>query len=142
MKTKFIFLCLAVMTGVFLLSGCGPEYQTVYSYTPPHSWRGKKCVNRCLTKRTYCENTCRSQAQTCRTEAKLEALPAYLHYDHEQRNAGNPDYETVGDFADYSGCSDHCGCQSTYRACFENCGGSVFASTQCVAFCPKPTGLK
>lgn len=139
MRTKSIFLLFAVIFSVLMLSGCGPEYQTVYSYVPPHSWRGRQCVNQCLTQRSYCQSECQSQDQTCRAEAQVAAMPAYLHHERKMRKEGQgDDFTTVSDYADYSNCTDSCGCAATYRSCFENCGGSVMANTQCVAFCPTP----
>jgi hypothetical protein len=126
---------LLVICSVFLLSGCGPVYQTHYSYIPPHSWRGRRCINRCLADRSFCRSQCQTNAQSCETNANLIAMPAYLSYVQQQNAANQPITNSVSDFADYSNCSDHCGCESSYRACFVNCGGQVFANTQCVAFC-------
>lgn len=132
---KKIMILLPLMFSVFLLAGCGPVYQTQYSYVPPHSWRGRKCINRCLTARSYCRGECQTNDQACHSNANVAAMPAYLAYVQERNSKGKPTYMNVSDFADYSNCSDHCGCESTYRACFSNCGGEVIANTQCVAFC-------
>ena len=135
-RKSFAFLSVLVI-GLFLV-GCAPVYQTNYSYIPPKSWKGKQCVNRCLSNRSICRSVCRSATQSCRNTANLEAMPAYLQYVAEQKNQNQPLLRTVSDFADYSNCSDHCGCESTYRECYANCGGQVMADTQCVAFCKKP----
>lgn len=134
MSMRRILLLTALM---FLLSGCGPVYETHYSYIPPRTWHGRECVNQCLTQRAFCRSQCATQKQACHAEADLEALPSYLSYEHQQRKSDNPDVETVSDFADYSACDTRCGCGSTYRACFSNCGGTVIANTICTAFCPK-----
>jgi len=126
---------LLVICGVFLLSGCGPVYQTHYSYVPPHSWRGRRCVNRCLNDRSFCRSQCQTNDQSCQSNANLEAMPEYLMYVHHRQQQNEPAYRSPSDFADYSNCTDSCGCESSYRACFTNCGGSVLANTQCVAFC-------
>lgn len=135
MKIKSIFLLLTLILSVFALSGCGPIYQTQYSYIPPHSWRGRKCSNRCLSSRAICRSECQTNNQSCETNANMAAMPAYMAYVQRRDNENKPVYNNVRDYADYSNCSDHCGCESTYRACFTNCGGSVIANTQCVAFC-------
>ncbi|MCX7125148.1 MAG: hypothetical protein NTU49_05220 [Gammaproteobacteria bacterium] len=62
-------------------------------------------------------------------------MPAYLTYVQQQNAQNLPIYNNVSDYADYSSCSDHCGCEATYRQCFSNCGGEVIANTRCVAFC-------
>ncbi|EKD77159.1 MAG: hypothetical protein ACD_42C00458G0002 [uncultured bacterium] len=132
---KKSFLLFALICSVLMLSGCGPIYQTHYSYIPPHSRHGRRCINRCLSDRSMCRGQCQTNQQSCQTNANLIAMPQYLSY-VQQRNAANePVNLSISDFADYSNCSDHCGCESTYRACFTNCGGSVLANTQCVAFC-------
>lgn len=120
---------------IFLLSGCGPVYETHYNYVPPASWHGRQCANHCLAKRSRCRTSCQSAKQVCRSAADMDAMPAYLDYAQDQRNSGEPVVNSVSDFADYSNCPDKCGCGSTYRACFSNCGGTVIANTQCVAFC-------
>lgn len=122
---------------IFLIAGCGPVYETHYSYIPPHTQHGRECLNQCLTQRSFCRSQCATQKQACHAEADVAAMPAYLESAHQARKSGQPDYETVSDFADYSACDTNCGCGSTYRQCFTNCGGTVIANTICTAFCPK-----
>lgn len=117
------------------LAGCGPMYQTHYSYIPPKSSNGRQCINQCLTNRSYCQSQCQTNYQSCKTSAELIAMPQYLSYVHQQNAANQPINQGIGDFADYSSCTTQCGCEPTYRSCFVNCGGSVIANTQCVAFC-------
>lgn len=134
-KCISLFL-VVVLTGGFL-SACSPVYQTNYNYVAPKSWKGKQCANRCLRDRSYCRARCQSSNQSCRNTANLEAMPAYLSYMEEQKKLGFSPTRDVSSFADYSNCTDHCGCESTYRECYANCGGQVIANTQCVAFCKK-----
>lgn len=139
MKMKKVLLKVLLVTSVLgafiFVAGCSPVYQTNYSYVTPKSWRGKQCVNRCLRNRSFCRAQCRSADQNCRNDAQLAAMPAYLTYVKQQRRQGLTPTQTVSDFADYSACSDQCGCEATYRQCFTNCGGRVNTNTQCVAFC-------
>lgn len=120
-----------------VLTACGPIYQTNYSYQAPKSWRGKQCVNRCLSDRSRCRSHCNRQNQSCRNDANLAAMPAYLEYVSQQKKMNLPATQTVTDFANYSQCNNSCGCEVDYRQCFTNCGGTVIADTQCVAFCKK-----
>lgn len=126
---------LIVIFSILMLSGCGPMYQTTYNYIPPHSYRGRRCVNRCLSDRSYCRSQCQTNLQSCETNANLIAMPQYLSYVQEQNASHQPINESITDFADYSRCSSHCGCATTYRECFTNCGGAVIVNRQCVAFC-------
>lgn len=135
--TKLISLLFAVLSVGIFLAACSPVYQTNYGYVAPKSWKGKQCVNRCLRDRSYCRAQCQSSGQACKNTANLEAMPAYLSYVEQQKKQNLPLDRSVGDFADYSSCTDHCGCESTYRECYANCGGQVVANTQCVAFCKK-----
>jgi hypothetical protein len=133
--TRWIFITVVLAGSALLLSGCGPMYQTSYSYIPPHSRSGRRCVNQCLNDRSMCRSQCQTNLQSCKTNANLIAMPQYLSYVQTQNAAHQPINQSISDFADYSGCSSQCGCTSTYHACFTNCGGSVIANTQCVAFC-------
>lgn len=130
------FLLSALMTSFVVgLSGCGPVYQTNYHYVAPKSWRGKQCVNRCLSTRSRCHSRCNRQNQSCRNDANLAAMPAYLEYVSQQKKANLPATQSVTDFADYSQCYDSCSCESNYHECYRNCGGKVTAHTVCVANC-------
>jgi hypothetical protein len=108
MRTKSTFLFLSLILSVFMLAGCGPVYQTHYSYIPPHSWHGRRCINRCLTARTYCRGQCQSSDQVCQSNANMAAMPAYLAYVHRRNQEGKSAYLSVSDFADYSSCSNSC----------------------------------
>lgn len=134
---KLLLTIISLVCMVFFISACSPVYQTNYSYVTPKTWRGKQCVNRCLRSRSFCRSRCRSASQSCHNDAQLAAMPAYLAYVRMQRRKGLTPVRTVSDFADYSSCTDRCGCEATYRQCFSNCGGKVIANTQCVAFCKR-----
>lgn len=134
---KNITTIIVLLITTLCLSGCGPQYQTTYSYIPPHSHYGRSCVNQCLNNRSNCNSQCQTNYQSCKTNANILAMPQYLLYIKAKNDANQPAYRSISDFADYSGCSTYCGCTSTYRSCFTNCGGSVLANTQCVAFCNK-----
>lgn len=131
----FKFSSLAVLG--LLLAGCGPVYTTTYHYKPPKSWRGKQCVNRCLQNRSQCYMYCNSTVLQCRADANRAARPAYRAYVRYQRRHGLPINRNLSSFANYSQCTDRCGCENTYRQCYTNCGGQVKTSTICTAFCKK-----
>jgi len=130
---KFILFFLSL----FLLSGCGPMYNSSYSFEQPKSFSGKQCSNTCLQNRTNCQMQCNTQNELCRTNARQAALPTYVLYlANKEEQAKNP-HKTVDDFADYSNCNSSCGCDETYNQCFSNCGGIITENRQCVAFCSK-----
>lgn len=126
------FLCLIIT----LLCGCGPVYETHYHYYAPQAWQGRKCVNKCLAARSSCRMECATLNQSCRNSADLAALPGYITYNHEADKSGEPNDTSLNDFADTSGCNASCGCNETFRECFENCGGTIKTTTVCTAFCP------
>lgn len=141
MKKKLFLSLLGIAVLVSGLTACGPVYDTSYTYVQPKAWRGKQCANRCLRDRSYCRSNCQSRDQSCRNTANLAATPAYLAYLEQQKQQNFPLDRNVTNFADYSRCTDRCGCQATYRECFTNCGGEVVASIRCVAFCKKSKNI-
>jgi len=135
---KRIFL-FSLLCSLFTLSACVPQYETVYSYEPPHSHFGRRCVNACLYDRTNCDEQCQNSEIACRNTADLIVMPEYLRYEQQKIAWNLPINRCPADFADYSNCHYNCGCASTYNECFSNCGGTVDESTQCVAFCRQGT---
>lgn len=138
MKRIFsVFAIISIFAISVLMTGCGPIYETTYSYVPPKSYRGRTCVNQCLSQKGSCRNNCRLLNQSCRLQANAAAEPAYQAYLRSMRRQGKPPVETIADFADYSGCQSNCGCDVNYRQCYTNCGGKIIPHTVCTAFCNK-----
>ncbi len=127
-------LCFAMIT----LAGCGPVYNTSYTYKSPRAWRGRMCVNTCLQQRNTCSLQCKEMNSQCRETAIIAARPAYKAYLRHQRHHHKTAWKSVNDFADFSQCNNVCNCAPNYNQCFENCGGRIIAHTRCVAFCKKP----
>ncbi len=118
-----------------LVTGCGPMYNSSYSFEQPKSFSGKQCSNTCLQNRTSCQMQCSTQNEMCRTNARQAAMPTYVLYlANKTEKSKNPN-KTIDDFADYSPCNASCGCDETYNQCFSNCGGVITEHKQCVAFC-------
>ena len=137
MAKHFLFKIAAVVLGALLLSSCGPVYKTTYTYKGPKSFRGKRCVNRCLRNRSFCQSDCNSTYEQCVRDANRAARPAYQAYVRERKRAHQPIWKKIDSFADYSRCTQNCGCQSTYHQCYSNCGGKIISHRVCVAFCDK-----
>lgn len=137
MQLKKIILLLLSISLFSLLTGCGPMYNSTYSYTQPKTFNGKQCSNDCLQNRTSCQMQCGSQNEVCKSNARQAAMPTYaLYLENKEEKAKHP-HKTLDDFADFSSCNSSCGCDETYNQCFSNCGGIITEHRQCVAFCSK-----
>ncbi|QQZ30773.1 hypothetical protein HMY34_19555 [Thiothrix subterranea] len=69
------------LISLWLLSGCAPQYETRYEFTPPTSTGGLSCLNRCETQTRTCNLQCNLQYGQCSAKAEQQAkaeLPAKL----------------------------------------------------------------
>jgi hypothetical protein len=137
MQLKKYILFFLTLPLFFLLSGCGPIYNSSYSFEQPKTFSGKQCSNTCLQNRTSCQMQCNTQNESCRSNARQAALAAYVLYVANKEEQQKNPHKTIDDFADYSNCNSSCGCEETYNQCFSNCGGIITENRQCVAFCGK-----
>lgn len=70
-----------ILLGCWLLSGCAPQYEVRYAFTPPVSASGLSCLNRCDTQTRACNLQCEQQFSQCSAKAEQQAkatLPALL----------------------------------------------------------------
>jgi hypothetical protein len=133
MRSLFIVVIMSVL---YLLSGCAPVYQTTYSYVPPKSDTGRMCAMQCQQTRMMCQQLCESRKETCRSNARQQALFDYESYKHQRRARGKSVDRDVESFYDDFQCDDiPCGCDESYNSCFAVCGGQVVPTTVCIAFC-------
>jgi len=135
MLRNFRFMFVFALIG--LLMGCGPVYKKEYSYVPPKSQAGKICTAQCVQNRGNCEQMCQMRNDTCRAQAKQNAVYQYEMYKEEQHDRGQPVDKRVSDFDDSSSCNNDCNCAPTYNACYSACGGQILTRKVCVAFCDK-----
>lgn len=119
------------------LMGCGPIYETKYTYVPPKSQAGKMCVAQCVQNRGNCDQMCQMRNDTCRAQAKQNAVYQYELYRSDQERSGQPIKKSVSDFDDSYNCNNNCNCAPTYNACYSACGGQILTHKECVAFCDK-----
>ncbi len=128
----------AMMALVLAVVGCGPIYETVYSYQPPRSGEGKMCVGQCQQTNRYCVQNCRLTEQTCKANAERQASYDYERYVREQHRNHQEIKKSVSDF-NYGYCSSSSSCESEcggdYRMCYTNCGGTVSSHQECTMFC-------
>ncbi|NDC39414.1 MAG: hypothetical protein EBZ48_15480 [Proteobacteria bacterium] len=120
------------VVGVALLSGCGPMYNTSYSYTPPRSPEGRACTFQCNQIQIQCQQLEDMNRSRCQQDAQREQREC--EWNIRITEGRKPKwYECGGD-----SCSvDYARCEQTYRACYQSCGGTVTAETRCVANCDK-----
>ena len=120
------------------VAGCGPIYETVYSYQPPRSAQGQQCATQCQQIDQYCKQNCRLKEDSCRGDASRQASYEYDRYVREQQRRHQEIKKSVSDF-NYGYCSSasSCeeGCGNDFRICFTNCGGVVTARQECTMFC-------
>jgi hypothetical protein len=136
MKKLIILLSLL---STLLLAGCGPMYETNYSYVTPHSQRARDCIaSNCVRNKMLCQRNCAANNRSCEWQATQNAQEEFHEYAVQQRENRQPITKSVSDFMDDWNCNNSCNCQTVYRQCYGTCGGTVIANTQCVAFCPKP----
>lgn len=70
-----------LLFSVWLLSGCAPQYETRYEFTPPSSTSGLTCLNRCEVQARTCNLQCHLQYNQCSVKAEEQAkveLPVKL----------------------------------------------------------------
>jgi hypothetical protein len=125
-----------IAAATVFLTGCGPVYQTQYSFQAPRGHRARNCIaSNCERNKLLCERNCAANDRSCEWRASDEAQTAYHEYAVQQREHNQPISKSIDDFKSDWGCNQSCGCDSVYRQCYSTCGGTVIASTVCVAFC-------
>jgi hypothetical protein len=130
---KALFLTIACFT---LLYGCGPVYETSYSFKAPKDSNGAMCVMQCSNTKQLCRRLCSTDDQNCKEMAHEQARFEYEAYLSKQRISGLPINRDLNSFYDPLQCSrSQCHCEEDYRACYSMCGGKVITHKKCVAFC-------
>jgi hypothetical protein len=128
---RLILLCFPAT----VLFGCGPIYDTTYTFIPPEDNRGQICTFQCENSKSQCiqleemkESNCqsRSDAQRYICEERIRA-----QYGREPKW-----YECGGETCS----ADEARCESQYRSCYQACGGRVIAETRCIANCAQSVG--
>ena len=136
----------------FILTSCGPVYQTNYSYSPPEEMAGKQCLSLCSAQRQSCSSNCRDREQTCEIVARTLDLAENLSCNKRKKYCNNnPDasgciFDKNMDCNESSGSHSNCTnekkeckseCLSYYNECYINCGGKIDTQSICVQFCDK-----
>jgi hypothetical protein len=140
---------LALAQAMLMLVGCSPQYRTFASYTPPATDNGRQCVAQCLDMRRTCRGQSDQEIEQCRVSAQRDALAetvlrqAAYQIDRQQHEAGKaeaPSSHPAVVQPNYRRCDQQAGnlaeqCSADFDLCYQNCGGAIDYSTQCVANC-------
>ncbi len=113
------------------LAGCGPIYDTVYSYTPPSSPAGKFCVDNCEDRQDDCERFENERAEYCE-DRQREQMDRCADRISREKGRG-PKFDECGKTESCTASLTRC--EEDYRRCYGNCGGTVTSKQECVAFC-------
>jgi hypothetical protein len=133
-QTNFGLFSSAVL--LLVLSGCGPIYDTQYSFEPPQSASGPHCIYQCDTTKAQCIELKQMRADSCNERSQRQSY--YCTEDIRSRYNREPKwYECTEEL-----CSDDTDfCDDQYRSCYQACGGRVNRETRCIANCPtQPQG--
>jgi hypothetical protein len=140
-KTTFLICVLLSLTA------CGPQYRTFVSYAPPESAEGRACLASCQGMRMACRQQKGEQVQECRrnaeTQAQLESIRRIAEYavSASDESSKSSSRRLPRDAKpNYSACAAQDRqiegqCTADHDLCYQNCGGHVTYSTQCVANC-------
>lgn len=109
------------LLALLALSGC----ETIrYEYKAPESMQGKTCVNQCGAIKEVCKG---NEIQRAQSEKDICERSNDSTYRTCMRSASNKDQQKACDSKKkYCWSSENFyGCESDYRQCFVNCGGSI-----------------
>ncbi|MCB0358636.1 MAG: hypothetical protein KDD44_03345 [Bdellovibrionales bacterium] len=112
-----------------LLSACSPVYRTNYSFVPPEDPRGQACVFQCQTVKLQCEQLEKSENDRCVDRAEYDYDRCEARNDRRREDKQDYCYRSYCPGPNFDRCEDQ------YRSCYQSCGGTVNAHTQCVSFC-------
>ena len=120
-------MCLLLLGVLSSVTACGPQYQTVYDYQPPQSKDGLACIRQCSINQTD-NNACNLSHRTKKDIKRL----------HSPSPAQEPEEPTLEEHIElYSEkCSMQCGCDDSYRTCYQGCGGNINSREVCIDNCP------
>lgn len=120
---------------VVACAACGPVYDTTYSFRPPPTSTGRVCASQCETSRYQCLQLEEVRSRECQYRADRDR--DYCERQIRIDKGRSPKWYECGT----ESCSaDEEHCESSYRNCYQACGGSVTADTRCVANCDKIPG--
>jgi hypothetical protein len=149
MRGRRHLLLLPAAALVLAGSGCGPRYRTFTTYAPPADQVGRACLAECAAIRQSCRQDVGGMVQQCRLDAEAAAQRLHLQrlaeygvelYHFEAGLTDHPPQKPGEARPDYRSCNYQAGnleqqCQDDHDLCYQNCGGTITYTTQCVANC-------
>ena len=137
LTTKSYLKPLIVLT-FSALASCGPIYDTEYIYDPPENSSGRACIFQCENSKNQCEELDRYRKEEC--ERHSEWQRERCEADIWRRKNREPKWHECGGET----CSSNTErCETSYRSCYQSCGGKVRAETRCVMNCDQvPPGKR
>ncbi len=127
-KNALILFYLIAIT--ILLSACGPQYSTTYSYIRPATGQGQSCAFQCENSRLQCRQNEELKYENCQSKNHTRQLSYDLCV--EKNGKKKCSYPTT------SFCNKaYKQCKAAYNQCYTTCGGKVNSKTECVANCDK-----
>lgn len=130
-KTLIRFRSLTLGSILLLgLWGCGPIYDTRYTFSPPQSSEGKTCTFQCNQIKLQCQQLEDMNNDRCQRDSERERRDC--EWEIRMTKGREPKWYECGG----SSCSvDYARCEETYRSCYESCGGKIVAERVCVMNC-------
>lgn len=132
---------LSLSAALLLLSACGPEYKTFYSFSPPpQSVEATQCLQNCEIQQQQCRLLEDTRFTACRSEARADKLQCEAdgNAQYQACLAKNPDKpkNCSKPYCMENQCTNDRGsCEESYRTCYSSCGGTVTSRTECVSGC-------
>lgn len=114
------------------IAGCGPIYDTRYTFEPPRSAEGRACTFQCNQGKLQCQQIEDLNKDRCEQESRRNQQDCEYNI-RITKNRSPKWYECGSD----SCSADYDRCEESYRSCYESCGGRVNATTVCVSNCDK-----
>lgn len=128
---QYVLIGFIVLAVLLPLSGCGPIYDTRYSYSPPHDPQGQSCIFQCENMKMQCEQLEMMKAENCNNRNRIEQDRCR---DNIRRQGREPKSSECSFYASCTTDTERCDAQ--YRICYQNCGGKVYSEEVCVFNCP------
>ena len=136
MQRQPILLSLGMLLASGILTSCGPQFQTNYTYYPPESPSGQTCIFQCQNGKLQCQQLRDMEYERCIDRADRE------YYRCQDMNLDLPDKKKEYCYRAYCNDADYERCEAGYRSCYQACGGRVESETVCVSGCEQQKGTR
>lgn len=110
------FLWVLIVVGCYVLVGCGPIYNTEYTFQPPLSPEGKTCIFQCENSKLQCKQIEDMKEESCLLRSQLEC--------RDRKDCPTNLCDT-----------NYTMCKEMYRNCYQACGGNIDTKKVCVFNC-------